>query len=317
MLNMNGLIHRKTILPVVLIVLLTHGTLPVAAATASASSNQLQLVKLAAVPPDPNAPPGSIKFQAQVNYTLDASPSGFLALFAFEDNSQRSSQHSSDPIAINAGAGQTNLDIQYVPVHQVKTLTLVAGLFNQDQRLLGWVSTNPMPLASWTARIQFQEAMASRLDRNYAAAVDRLTQAIQASPDTGNLYYWRADSRVRLGQYDDAIHDYGKALELMPEHRASMLGRGVAWLWENQLDPAVKDLTAAIDSSSDPDSVTAWAHRARGIANAALGRPAEAIADYEAYLSMSPQASDSAEVQGWIDQLQPLVTSNQSGQTGQ
>ncbi len=309
-------IRQMLILPVVLIVLLGHGPDIAAAAPAAPPPDRLELVRLAAVPPTPGSPPGSIRFEAQLSYTLSATPSGYLALFAFEDDAQRSSQHAADPILINAGAGRATLDIEYVPAPQVKLLTLIAGLFTKEERLLGWMATNPMPLASWTARIQFQEAMAARVAGNHAEAMDHLSQAIQASPDTGNLYYWRADTRVRLGRYDEAIEDYTKALELMPEHRASMLGRGVAWLWKEQWDSARKDLTAALESGGDPDGAAAWAHRARGIVNAALGQPAEAIADYEAYLAITPQAEDRAEVEGWIAQLRPLAGAEQPGQSG-
>ena len=300
-------IRQALILSVVLLVVLGRGIDTVAAAPPAAPTDRMELVRLAAVPPTPDSPPGSIRFEAQVNYTLGATPNGYLALFAFEDDAQRSSQHTSEVIPITAGAGRAVLDIEYVPAPQVKTLTLLAGLFDQNQRLLGWMATNPMPLASWAARIQFEEAMAARMAGNQAEAIEHLSEAIQGSPKTGNLYYWRADAHVHLQQYDEAIEDYTRVLELMPEHRASMLGRGVAWLWKEQWEPALQDLTAALDSSEDPDEVTAWAHRARGVVNAALRRPAEAIADYEAYLAMAPEAADRAEVEGWIAQLRPLA----------
>lgn len=299
-------ILRILVLVVVLLLVLGSG----GSAVVAAPADRLELVRLAAVPTTPESPSGSIRFQVQLNYALGSTPSGFLVLFVFEDDAQRSSQYTSNAVPIQAGAGRATLEIEYVPAPRVKMLTLFAGLFTQERRLLGWVVTNPMPLASWTGRVQFEEAMAARLAGNHAAAIEHLSRAIEASPDTGNLYYWRADTLVRLGRYDEAIEDYTKALELMPEHRASMLGRGVARLWKEQWESSWSDLTAVLDSGGDLDTLDAWAHRARGVAHAATGRPGEAIADYEAYLSMVPEASDRAEVEGWISQLRPLVESS-------
>ncbi len=294
---------RILVLPIVLLVVLAGNSNAVAAAP----PDRLEVVGLAVVPVDPDSPPGSMRFRVQANYALGTTPSGFIALFLFEDDARRSNQRTSNVVPIKAGTGRATLDIEYVPAPQVEMLTLIAGLFDQEEHLLGWVATNPMPLASWAGRVQFEEAMAARLAGNQAGAAEHLTRAIQASPGTGNLYYWRADTLVHLGRYDEAIQDYTKALELMPEHRASMLGRGVAWLWKEQWEVALNDLTAVLDSSADVDTLAAWAHRARGVAHAAMGRPADAIADYEAYLSAAPEAPDRADVEGWIDQLRPFA----------
>lgn len=294
---------RTLILPIVLIIVLGNNGTAVAA-----SPDRLEVVRLSALPGDTNSPSSSIRFRVQVNYTLDSSPNGYLGLFLFEDNAQRSSQNESNAMPIGTGAGRATMEIEYAPSGpRVKALTLIVGLFDQQQQLLGWVSTNPMSLADWAGRIEFEEAMASRLAGKQEKAIEHLTLAIKASPDTGNLYYWRADTLIRIGQYDEAIADYTKALELMPQHRASLLGRGIARIWNEQWASAIEDLTAVLDADSEPDAIAASAHRARGVLYAAMGRPAEAISDYETYLSMVPDASDRTNVVKWIDQLKPLV----------
>jgi regulator of sirC expression with transglutaminase-like and TPR domain len=89
----------------------------------------------------------------------------------------------------------------------------------------------------------------------------------------------------------------------MPQDVASMVGRGVARVWREQWDEGINDLTAAIDVSTVDGPQTASAHRARGVAYAARGRNAEAITDYEVYLSIVPDAPDRARVEQWIDGL--------------
>ena len=56
-------------------------------------------------------------------------------------------------------------------------------------------------------------------------------EAIQDAPDTGNYYYWRGDTRVRLQAYPEAITDFNRSLELTPQDRPSRVGRGIARLW--------------------------------------------------------------------------------------
>ena len=105
------------------------------------------------------------------------------------------------------GSGQMVLDIDYALKPDVRTLTLVAGLFKSEQKMVAWVSTNPIDMGPWPGRVSFEKAMAARLNNDYTSAEQQLRQAIQDAPTTGNYYYWRGDTRVRLQQYDAAVAD--------------------------------------------------------------------------------------------------------------
>lgn len=281
----------------------------VAAQERQIEADQLQLVRLTA---DPQASPemaGSIRFQAVVNYRLQTAPAGFLLLFIFEEDSPSATQNSTKGHPVVLGSGQAALEIPYQPRQGTDSLTVTVGLFRDDQTLLAWSSTTPMSLAPFPSRAAFAKAMAARLAGNYSQAVEHFSVALELAPQTGNYYYWRADTRLHLGQYDGAVFDYTRALELMPQDRASQVGRGVALLWREDWPSAIADLTRGIEQAAPPDRTTAWALRARGIAHAALSQPAAAIADYQAYLALVPNASDRAEVNGWMAQLQALRSS--------
>jgi tetratricopeptide (TPR) repeat protein len=298
---------RPTGLVIVAIVLLlilgTAGPATASAGQQAPVGDELELVDLIAGGAGPGSPPGTIRLQAQLSYRLQSVPRAFLLLLMFENDAENSSQQTSEPIPITVGTGQLTLDLDYQPGPDVRSLSLLGAIFTEDDRLLTFVSTTPFSLAPWPGRAAFEEAMAARLAGNNAEAVEHLTKAIELSPETGNYYYWRADTSIRLGQYDAAIADYTRALERMPRDRASRVGRGVAFLWTQRWQPALDDLTAVISSSPKPDRWTAWAHRARGIAYSRLDQPAAAIADYEAYLALAPNAPDRAEVEGWIAAL--------------
>jgi hypothetical protein len=266
-------------------------------------SDAIELVGLVTKQPTPNSPPEQVQFEATVNYRLQSAQTGFVSLFLFENSAEDSSEQGSGGITVKQGSGKMVLTIDYTLRPQVQTLTLVAGLFKGDQRLVAWVSTNAIDMGPWPGRVAFEKAMAARLDNDFAAADAHLSAAIDESPETGNYYYWRADTRVRLEQFDAAVADFSRSIDLMPQDRASRVGRGVSRLWLGQPRPAVEDLSLAIEASEKPDRITAWSYRARGLAHAALGAFPEAIADYQAYLQLSPTANDRAQVEGWIKDI--------------
>jgi predicted negative regulator of RcsB-dependent stress response len=274
-----------------------------APAPAPAPADRIDLVGLVTQQPKPDSPPNEVQFHATVNYRLQSAPSGSVLLFLFENTASTSTQDSSNAIPIQRGSGQLVLDIDYTLRPDVKALTLVAGVFKPEQKLLAWVSTNPIDMGPWPGRVFFEKAMADRLGNNFADADLQLTQAIQESPDTGNYYYWRGDTRIRMQDYANAITDFNKSIELMPKDRPSRVGRGIAELWLENPQGAVDDLTTAITAVNTPDKISAWAFRARGLAYASLGQSDNAVADYNQYLSLTPNAPDKDQVTAWIADL--------------
>ena len=185
----------------------------------------------------------------------------------------------------------------------VRSLTLMVALFKSEQKLLTWVSTKPFDLTPWPGRAAFDRAMAARASQDYAAAERYLTAAIDVSPEMPSYYYWRGDTRTYLSLYDAAIDDFTRSITLMPDDRASYLGRGIAALWNGEPEAALSDLTFALDHGTQTDRVSVFAYRVRGTAHAALKQPALAVSDYQAYLALLPSAPDRAEVEAWIADL--------------
>lgn len=294
-------IRLAPLISAVLLVVAVSAT-PALAQSLPTATDSIDLVGLTTRQPTPESPTNQVAFQATVNYHLNSAPGGSVLLFLFENSSSNSSQDTSNAIPIQRGNGQLVLNIPYTLKSDVKTLTLVAGMFKAEQHLLAWVSTNPIDMGPWPGRVYFEKAMAARLNNDFATADKELSLAIEQAPDTGNLYYWRADTRVRLDNYADAVSDFDRSIELMPQDRPSRVGRGIARLWLGDSTGAVEDLSLIIDRGAT-DGVTAWALRARGLAYANLGQSQSAVADYTRYLQLVPDASDKDQVQGWITQL--------------
>jgi tetratricopeptide (TPR) repeat protein len=302
---MEGLQSMFSRVLVALAFVLAASATPAAAQSqpAAPAIDKIDLVGLTTRQPAPDSPPNQVQFQATVNYRLQSVDSAFVLLFLFENSAANSNQDTSHGITIQRGTGQLVLNIDYAVRPDLQNLTLVAGMFRTEQKLLAWVSTNPIDMAPWPGRVFFEKAMAARLDSDFSLADQELTQAIQESPQTGNYYYWRGDTRIRLEDYANAVTDFDRSIELMPQDRPSRVGRGIAHLWLGDAPAAIDDLSFVIDDAQNRDRVTAWALRARGLAYARLGQSAHAVSDYQAYLDLSPDASDRAQVQAWISEL--------------
>jgi hypothetical protein len=203
--------HLKPLGGLLVAMLLAVATAAPAAAQSQApapATDRMDLVGLSTRQPSPDSPPNQVQFHTTVNYRLQSADTGFVLLFLFENSASDSTQQSSSGIPVARGSGQMVLDIDYTLKPDVHSLTLVAGLFKSEQHMVAWVSTNPIDMGPWPGRVAFEKAMAARLDNDFATADQDLSQAIDEAPQTGNYYYWRGDTRVRLDQYDAAADDF-------------------------------------------------------------------------------------------------------------
>ena len=272
-------------------------------AAAAAPTDRVELVEMTAPQKAPGRPSGPFNFEVTLRYQLASAPGAFLVVFLLENDADIGSQPPTNASEVPGGAGQVSMDIDYQPSADAKTVSVVAALFKDEQTMLTYVITKPISLAGAPGRTEFDQALVAAQDGDFGGAVRLLTRAVQIAPNVPHYYYWRADALIRLGDYDAAIADYNRTIELAPNDRASRVGRGVAHLWKGDNGAAIADLTWAIDRSRAGDRWKAGAHRARGVAFAVLGRPADAIADYRAYLALVPNAADHDQVQGWIAEL--------------
>lgn len=265
--------------------------------------DELELFRISADVQAPRDSAGRIHFETTLNYRLRSVSNGFVLLFIFEGDSESATRNSDQGHKVAWGSGQATLATHYEPRPGVETVTLFAGLFREDETLLAWSSTTPISLAAWPGRAAFASAMSARAGGDFGQAVGQLTAAIDFAPGNASFYYWRADTQLHLNQYDAAIADFNRALALVPDDRASLVGRGVARLWQDDWQSAIADVTPVIEAPGTADQLTAWALRTRGIARAGLGLSTPALADYQAYLALAPQAPDRSTVERWMEEL--------------
>ena len=118
----------------------------------------------------------------------------------------------------------------------------------------------------------------------YEKAILDYNKAIEINPHDKEAYVNRGANYSDLGQYEKAILDYNKALELDPEYADAYVNRGVAYFELKDFDKSLEDLSKAIKL----DSTEKIYFNNRGELYHKLGRYDEALKDYDKSLALDP-----------------------------
>jgi tetratricopeptide (TPR) repeat protein len=121
--------------------------------------------------------------------------------------------------------------------------------------------------------------------RQYDKAIADYSKAIELDPKFAAAWYNRGAAYVGLRQYDKAIADYSKAIELDPNGAVYWNNRGLAHHELHQYDKATADWSKAIEL--DPKLAAAWYNR--GAAYGGLRQYDKAIADYSRAIELDPK----------------------------
>jgi tetratricopeptide (TPR) repeat protein len=103
----------------------------------------------------------------------------------------------------------------------------------------------------------------------------------------------KGNYRIEDGRYEEAITDFGLALEKNPQSARAHQGLAVTYLQMGRMEDAVAEFTTAIDA--DPEYAVALADR--GITYDRMGKHEEALRDYRKALEMDPLLEKGP---GWI-----------------
>jgi lipoprotein NlpI len=100
-------------------------------------------------------------------------------------------------------------------------------------------------------------------------------------------YFNRGVAEKANGDFEGAIADYNRAIELDPKYAAAYSNRGNAKQAKGDLDGAIADCNRAIEL----DPKDAVAHKNRGVAKKSKGDLKGAIADYTRAIELDPKYS--------------------------
>ena len=101
------------------------------------------------------------------------------------------------------------------------------------------------------------------------------------APKTGD-----AASYMKKGQFEDAVSNFNRAINLDPRNAVAHAARGSAYYNLNQLDKAMSDYNEAIELN--PNNVDAYIYR--GYYYQVMDEKSKAVADYSKALELNPEA---------------------------
>ena len=120
---------------------------------------------------------------------------------------------------------------------------------------------------------------------------DNLTlwnDVILKSPAKARPYINRGFAYVGLGQFDMALNDFSKAIDINPKYTDSYYNCGLAYVSLGQFDNALAEYSRAIEM--DPTMVKAYS--SRGVVYYKLGQSDKATADYSKAIEIDPKYTD-------------------------
>jgi lipoprotein NlpI len=120
--------------------------------------------------------------------------------------------------------------------------------------------------------------------RQYDEAISDYTKALEINPRYIEAYNNRGLACASKGQYDNAISDYNEALKINPRYIEAYNNRGNAYLSKGQYDNAISDYNKILKI----DSRYAVAYYNRGVAYTAKGQYDQAISDFSKALEIIP-----------------------------
>ena len=120
--------------------------------------------------------------------------------------------------------------------------------------------------------------------RDYARAVEDLTEAIRLDPTQGWLHGQRGRAHAKIRDYARAVEDLTEAIRLDPTQGWFHGQRGWAWNQNGEYARAIEDLTEAIRL----DPTQGWFHGQRGRAHNETRDYARAVEDLTEAIRLDP-----------------------------
>ncbi|MFA6246940.1 MAG: tetratricopeptide repeat protein, partial [Mucilaginibacter sp.] len=111
----------------------------------------------------------------------------------------------------------------------------------------------PFCCAAQTAENFMQSGNAKAGAKNYNAAIADFTKAIQLEPKNGRAYFYRANAYNDQKEYMMAVQDYDRAIELDPKNPFAYFYRGNANNAQQKYADAITDITKAIALAPNAD----------------------------------------------------------------
>jgi tetratricopeptide (TPR) repeat protein len=127
-------------------------------------------------------------------------------------------------------------------------------------------------------------------------AIAKWTEVIRNKPDCAPAYVNRGAAHLDLRQFDQAVEDFTRAIQLDPENAYfSYANRGEAYRCMGKFEESIADCTAAIQL----DDTDARIFYHRGLAYGTMGQLAEARADFDQAIKLDADYAEAYSGRGF------------------
>lgn len=156
------------------------------------------------------------------------------------------------------------------------------------------------PATRHMAERYFYKGLAKAEVGDLEQAIYNFTKAIELDAAAIGAYYNRGLACAQIGNIQQAIWDYTKVIQLDPNIADAYANRGRAYVQLDNLGQAIRDFSQAIVLAPE----LAGVYYNRGYAYAFCGEFELAVIDLEHYLELAPDALDRQEVRDFVEKLQ-------------
>jgi len=118
-------------------------------------------------------------------------------------------------------------------------------------------------------------------------AIGAFNELLKTSTATAKVYRYRGSTYGKFGDFDKAIADYSKAMELDPQNADFVYGHGVFYYRKDDYENAIRDFSKAIELN--PRKLSAYYNR--GTSYYRMGNDEAAYADFMKVIELRPVAS--------------------------
>ena len=132
-------------------------------------------------------------------------------------------------------------------------------------------------------------------DKKPKEAVDLLGAVISRSPSFVPAYFHRGMALFQMEEYDRALSNYNKAVEINPKFAQAYLGRAMVYFVKRDLDQVILDLNRALDL--EPQMAVAYYNR--GVAYSYQEKFDQAFEDLSKAKSLGYAVEDELLQQVW------------------